>query len=298
MSRTARLKIRDEPAVYHIMSRTALAGFVIGDIDKEYFLRLIKKVSSAYFVEVFGFCIMDNHFHLMVQMNPGSDYSDEEIKRRHKYYYGENSKLELIEGQIPYFRERWSDLSEYVKDIKQTFSRYFNKRHNRKGYFWSERFKSIIVEKEEALINCLAYVDLNPVRARMVSRPEEYRWSSLGYHMQADNKDDFLSTDFGLSEFAFKGDDERLSHYRLYLHRKGMPVHETEQVTEFGITKYDRLRYRTRYFTDSGIIGSKAFVSKAYMTFKDYFECRHDKQPKPIQGLDGIYSLKRLSEKL
>ncbi len=50
--------------------------------------------------------------------------------------------------------------------------------------------------------------------------------------------------------------------------------------------------------TDSGIIGSKAFVSHAYNIFKDYFECRHDKQPRPIQGLDGIYSLKRLSEKL
>ena len=298
MSRIARLKVKDEPAVYHIMSRTALAGFVIGDVEKEYLLSIIKKISSAYFVEVYGFCIMDNHFHLLVQMNPGSDYSDEEIRRRHKHYYDENGKLELTEGQIPYFRERWSDLSGYVKDIKQTFSRYFNKRNNRKGYFWSERFKSLIAEKGETLINCLAYIDLNPVRAGIVDRPEEYRWSSLGYHMQTGNKDGFLSTDFGLREFALRGDDKRLSHYRLYVYRKGMPETEIEQVKEFEVTKYDRLRYRTRYFTDSGIIGSKAFVSNAYTAFKDYFDCRHDKQPRPIKGLDGIYSLKRLSEKL
>jgi len=62
MSRIARLKVKDEPAAYHIMSRTALAGFVIGDVEKEYFLNLIKKISSAYFVEVYGFCIMDNHY--------------------------------------------------------------------------------------------------------------------------------------------------------------------------------------------------------------------------------------------
>jgi len=298
MSRIARLKVKDEPAVYHIMSRTALAGFVIGDAEKEYLLGIIKKTSSAYFVQVFGFCIMDNHFHLLVRMNPGSDYSDEEIRKRHKYYYGEKGNLELSEGQIPYFRERWSDLSEYMKDIKQAFSRYFNKRNNRKGYFWSERFKSVLVEKGETLINCLAYIDLNPVRAGIVNRPEEYRWSSLGYHMQTGNKDGFLSADFGLKELAIKGDDARLSHYRLYVYRKGMPDSETDSAKEFEVTKYDRLRYRTRYFTDSGILGSKAFVSSVYNRFKDYFECRQEKQPRPIQGLDGVYSLKRLSEKL
>ena len=298
MSRIARLKVKGEPAVYHIMSRTALDGFVIGDVEKDYFLSLIKKISSAYFVEVYGFCLMGNHFHLLVQMNPGSDYSDEEIRRRHKLYYGEKGKIELTQGQIPYFRERWSNLSEYVKDIKQTFSRYFNKRNNRKGFFWSERFKSLIAERGETLINCLAYIDLNPVRAGIVDRPEEYRWSSLGYHMQTRNKDDFLSTDFGLREFALKGDDERLTHYRSHVYKKGMPGSEIESINEFEVTKFDRLRYRTRYFTDSGIIGSKAFVSRSYNIFKDYFECRHDKQPRPIQGLDGIYSLKRLSEKL
>lgn len=298
MSRIARLKVKGEPAVYHVMSRTALDGFVIGDVEKDYFLGLIKKISLAYFVKVYGFCLMGNHFHLLVRMNPESDYSDEEIRRRHKLYYGEKGKLELTEGRITYFRERWSDLSEYVKDIKQTFSRYFNKRNDRKGFFWSERFKSLIAEKGETLINCLAYIDLNAVRAGIVGCPEKYRWSSLGYHMKTGNKDGFLSTDFGLREFALKGDEERLTHYLSYVYRKGMPVSETEPVNEFEVTKYDRLRYRTRYFTDSGIIGSKAYVSHAYSIFKDYFECRHDKQPRQIQGLDGIYSLKRLSEKI
>ena len=298
MSRIARLKVKGEPAVYHIMSRTALDGFVIGDVEKDYFLSLIKKISSAYFVEVYGFCLMGNHLHLLVQMNPGSDYCDEEIRRRHKLFYGEKGTHELTEGQIHYFRERWSDLSEYVKDIKQMFSRYFNRRNNRKGFFWSERFKSLIAEKGETLINCLAYIDLNPVRAGIVDRPEQYRWSSLGYHMQTGDKDGFLSTDFGLREFALKGDDERLTHYRLYVYKKGMPCPERDAVNAFDVTKLDRLRYRTRYFTDSGIIGSKAFVSSAYNMFKDYFECRHDKQPRPIEGLEGIYSLKRLSEKI
>ena len=54
--------------------------------------------------------------------------------------------------------------------------------------------------------------------------------------------------------------------------------------------------YRTRYFTDSGIIGTKEFVSRVYQGFKDYFSSKHEKRPRLIQGLNGVYSLKRLSE--
>jgi putative transposase len=62
------------------------------------------------------------------------------------------------------------------------------------------------------------------------------------------------------------------------------------------ISRIDRFRYRTRYFTDSGIIGSKEFVAEHYQRFKHLFFSRHAKRPKPVKGLDGMYSLKRLSE--
>jgi putative transposase len=58
------------------------------------------------------------------------------------------------------------------------------------------------------------------------------------------------------------------------------------------------LRYRTRYFTDSGIIGSKAFVSSQYQRFRHLFASKNEKIPKPISGLSGVYSMKRLSELL
>jgi hypothetical protein len=59
-------------------------------------------------------------------------------------------------------REKWESLSEYIKEIKQGFSRWYNKRHGRKGFFWGERFKSVIVDNGDTLVNCLAYIDLNP----------------------------------------------------------------------------------------------------------------------------------------
>jgi len=67
---------------------------------------------------------------------------------------------------------------------------------------------------------------------------------------------------------------------------------------EFELSRSDRFRYRTRYFTDSGIIGSKEFVSTNYQRFKHLFYSKHEKKPKPIKGLEGMYSLKRLSENI
>ncbi len=70
---------------------------------------------------------------------------------------------------------------------------------------------------------------------------------------------------------------------------------ERERASE--ISKLDRFRYRTRYFSDSGVIGTKAFVAGLYEKFKALFSSKHPKAPRSIKGLDGIYSLKRLSEK-
>jgi hypothetical protein len=148
------------------------------------------------------------------------------------------------------------------------------------------------------------------LRAGLVERPEQYRWNSLGYHIQTDNQDNFLSTDFGLKEFNVKSQKERIRRYRRYVYEAGSlnqpakgsvkviedKVLEKERSKEFELSKSDRFRYRTRYFTDSGIIGSKEFVSTNYQRFKNLFKSKHEKKPKPVKGLDGIYSLKRLSE--
>ena len=298
MPRIARLKIKEGPGVYHVISRTALDGFVLGDVEKEFLLNLIKKLSSVYFAEVLGFSILGNHFHLLVRMHPGDDVSDEEIKKRVKLYYGKGSKREVNdEGMIRALRQKWGNLSEYVKEIKQGFSRFYNKRHGRKGFFWSERFKSVIVDNGDTLINCLAYIDLNAVRAGLVKKPESYRWCSLGYHVQRNNAEGFLSLDFGLREFGVKGERARLNYYRQFVYGKGgLTQSGKERVRGIDLSEVERFRYRTRYFTDSGIIGTKAFVERVYQQFKGNFSSKHEKRPKLINGLEGVFSLKRLSE--
>jgi REP element-mobilizing transposase RayT len=211
--------ISNEKAVYHVMSRTALDGFPLIDFEKDFMLDLIKRFSALYFIEILGFCLMGNRFHLLVKMIPDGDFTDDEIKKRFEAFYGDNR--EFAEGQIPYWRDKLSSLSEFMREIKVGFSRYYNRRYHRRVYFWGDRFKSVIVGKGETLVNCLAYFDLNPVRAGLVERPEEYRWNSLGYHIQTENKDQFLSTDFGLKEFNVKSQKERIRRFRRYVYEAG-----------------------------------------------------------------------------
>jgi len=308
MPRIPRMVIDDETTVYHVMSRTALDGFPLGDIEKDFMLDLIRRYAVLYFVEILGFCLMGNHFHILVKTLPEYKFTDQDIKKRYVNFYGDERAF--ADGLIPSLRAKLSSLSEFVREIKVGFARYYNKRHNRRGYFWGDRFKSVIVDKGETMVNCLAYIDLNPLRAGIVSRPEDYRWNSLGYHVQTNNRDNFLSTDFGLREFHVKSEKERIRRYRRYVYEAGAVdrpekgktkvignrILEKERKREFELSRSDRFRFRTRYFTDSGVIGSKEFVSKTYLRFKHHFNSKNEKKPKPVKGLSGVYSLKRLSE--
>src|SRR5690606_30232061 len=76
--------------------------------------------------------------------------------------------------------KRFCDLSAFVKELKERFSRWFNKHHERRGTLWMERFKSVLVEDGDALRTMALYIDLNPVRAGLVEDPKDYRWTGYG----------------------------------------------------------------------------------------------------------------------
>ena len=288
MPRAPRMLIQEEPAVYHVMSRTALDGFVIKEQEKDYLVGLVKHLSSVYFAEVLGYCIMGNHFHLVVRMIPGDQFEDQDIIARHQRYYGKASKL--LPGQIPFFRQKWANLSEFMKEVKQSFARYYNRLHDRRGHFWGERFKSTIVQDGDALINFLGYVELNPVRAGLVREPERYRWCSLGFHIQTNNRGGWLSLDFGLEEFGVRSPAERLAMYRTFVREKGGIDEPGASVRD--LSSLDRFRYRTRYFSESAVIGTKSFVNRCYQRFRNPDSQARRKEAMAIDGLPGIYAMK------
>lgn len=309
MPRLSRLLAEVDQAVYHIVSRTALDGYPIGDEEKEHFVELLRNKSRLYFTNIMGFCVMGNHFHLLAQMLPEADFPDREVRRRYGAAHP-GAEKGFPRGALASLREKWSSVSEFTRELKVDFARFYNKRHGRRGYFWGDRFKSVIVEKGETLINCLAYIDLNPVRAGLVKRPEDYRWSSLGYHVQNGNRDGLLSLDFGLAGGGEMSPEERLRHYQRYVYEVGaiQPADKPgagiidqealarERENGFEMERTRRFRCRTRYFTDAGVIGRKDFVAIHFRRFRGLIGSKKERKPKPVKGIAGMYSLKRLSE--
>ncbi|WP_027182866.1 transposase [Desulfovibrio inopinatus] len=304
MPRAPRLLLEDQPAVYHVMSRTALDGFPFDAADKDHLLALIKLFGAMYFCQILGFALMGNHFHLLVRMLPAEHVDDDDVIVRFRRRYGHDTHPNLT--QIEALRQKWTSLSEFMRELKQTFSRYYNARHHRRGTLWGERFKSVLVEDGRTLVNCLAYIDLNPVRAGLVDRPEDYRWCSLGYHLQSGNRDNLLTTDFGMMEWGIGDDADTLRYYRQFLYETGAvdvgkgnvlapEIVDRARQADYEYSYTDRFILRTRWFTDSGIIGSKSFVAAISRRFG--LPGAVQREPQKVSGID-FYSLKRLAENL
>src|SRR6056297_2282593 len=120
MPRPPRMLLPDRPTVYHVMSRTALPGLPFDGIDKDDFLARLKTLSRVYFTEVLGFCLMDNHFHLLVRMFPEDHVPDAELPERYRRKHGEGTCFPEKRSQE--FREKWASLPEFVRELKQSFS--------------------------------------------------------------------------------------------------------------------------------------------------------------------------------
>ena len=296
MARTRRLKILGDEAYYHIVSKTVGGEYYLGDVEKEKLLSLIKRYSSLYFVKVIGFCIMDNHFHLLVKTINNSEIPDDAVIGRIASFY-KTKAADITEDQLKKYRDKLTDISEYVKDIKVQFSRWYNKINNRSGYFWGDRFKSVLIENGNALLNCLAYIDLNPVRAGITRRPEGYRWSGISYRLakgEPRDTDSFLSFD-GIEVGC-------IEDYIGFIYRVGKEsCFEGEGTAKGKIAESDKAElnlwsHRVRYFSDTLVIGSKSFIESSYKRFGHLLE-KKDRSPHKLPISDGMFSVRRLKLK-
>ena len=325
MPRVARLNYMVENGVYHVISRTVLERY-FEDYEKDKLVEIIKHFSLIYFTKIYGYCIMGNHFHLIVQMNDGKDKSEKDLKKRYALYKKWcvfNPKFSIDEKEVQeYLRKKWSNISEFVKEIKQAFTRYYNAANSRRGYLWGGRYKSVLLEKGEALINCMAYIDLNPIRAKITDKPEDYRWNTLYYHVVKKNKYKWLSLDYRKPYKEEekhkpmnkpKSDHEKFIFYRRYLYTMGKEstyktygkeVHSTGTIPENEFNKAkeqgfeynirEEFKYRCRYFTDALIVGSKEFVTLMHGQYKNkLLEKRKRKFPK-LKIFGDIYSMRDL----
>jgi REP element-mobilizing transposase RayT len=288
MPRLRRIKVTGEDAYYHIISRTVGRQYYLGEVEKEKLFNLIRLFSKLYLVKVIGYCIMDNHFHLLVKSESADKYSDEEILTRLSEFYNRDSWI--YKDKITYYRKKLSDISEYVKAIKQSFSQWYNRSNNRNGYFWRDRFKSVLVEGGAALQNMLIYIDLNPVRANIVKKPEEYRWSSIGYRVQSGNKGGLLSFD-GIYE---EDTPRQTEEYLKTLYMVGV-YKDVDEAAKGEIARQSVITRRLRYLSDGLVIGSKGFIKEIYSRFSEIIRKKEKKAHKTTIS-EEIYSLRRIRE--
>ena len=288
-----RFLVQGQRGVYHLMSRTSCGQFLLDAEAKRVFLDLLRKQAGFCGIEVLAYCVMDNHFHLLVAVPDFADtatVSDAELLRRYRFLYGANcpasspspAVLEALllrddeEAQALRARilARMHDLPVFMRELKQRFGIWYNHRHGNKGTIWAKRFTSVVVEaSREAMTTVAAYIDLNPVRAELVTDPADYAFSSYGDAMRGNRP-----ARVGY-ERVFSGElkwDALLPDYRLILYGKGagakgphgrdlgrVDVAQLEQVLESGgrLTLAEVLRARVRYFSAGTAIGSDAFLT-------------------------------------
>jgi len=194
MSQLKRIKVVGAAATYHAMSRVVGGALLFGEREKEVLRKLLWQVADFCGVEILTYCVMSNHFHVLVRVPAKCAVSDAELLRRFKVLYPKPTKYQtaefarleksLFEGGADAdvvrarLLGRMFDLSEFMKTVKQRFSIWYNRNHgDRRGTLWMDRFKSVLVEDEgNALQTMAAYIDLNPVRAGLVDDPKDYRF--------------------------------------------------------------------------------------------------------------------------
>ena len=172
--------IKNQSAVYHVVNKCALSSMILDETCKVQFVRMMWRQAAFAAVEVLSYCVMTNHFHVLVRVPEPHEISDEELLRRYRVLYGKNvpfsaAEPDVLEALLEKGGEeadelrkrliaRMHNLSAFVSELKQRFSIWYNKNRKNSGTVWSERFRSIIIEDSpEFTAPIAAYIDLNPV---------------------------------------------------------------------------------------------------------------------------------------
>ena len=311
----------------HAISRVIERRLILGDPEKEHFLKLMRKLQSFMGLTVVSHSILDNHIHILIEQPDWENLpplTKEELLRRARYIYddltirGLEQEIQRAEEAndeqwqqriLDRYAHRMGDVSKFMQELKQRFSQWYNRRNNRKGTLWEERFKSVLVEgDEEALMTMAAYIDLNAVRAGIVSRPEDYRWCSYGAAMGGDKR-----ARAGLGKILdysprVCGDDfqsrwkETGKLYRWWLYQEGEEVVADPEMGEKGRTGFsheeveresaregrmslaERLSCRIRYMTRGAVFGSAEFVEQVFENNRGEFGERRKSGAHAMRG--------------
>jgi len=190
------------------MSRCVRRAFLCGfDKDsgndyehrREWIEARIHLLSSIFAIDICSYAVMSNHYHIVLRLSPEQieDTDDPEIARRWQclfngsllfQQYSDGKPLKdyeqrVVDDEIAVYRKRLCDMGWFMKCLNEPLARIANKEDSCKGHFWEHRYKSQALCSDEALLSCMAYVDLNPIRAAMADTPETSDYTSIQYRV-------------------------------------------------------------------------------------------------------------------
>lgn len=207
MARLARVSVPGYP--YHVIQRgNNRQRIFTSDGDRETMRELLDENARRFDVAIHAYVLMDNHFHLL--LTPNADDS----------------------------------LPKMMQAVGRTYVRYFNDVHKRSGTLWEGRYKSALVQTERYLLACMVYLDLNPVRAGLVSRAQDYPWSSYAHYagIRSDRRVTPHALVWGLGNTPF----DRESRYR--------------ELVQSGVTERQRM-VLGQAVTNGWVVGDSEFVA-------------------------------------
>ena len=197
MARTRRIKFSDRDALHHVTSRISGRQMLLADAGvKNDMLDALERAAEFSGVNVGSFSLLDNHFHIVVQVPfHEGPVPEGEVLRRYGVLMGGKAMERLearlsglrrsggpaaAEAELDRLRARMHDLSQFVKTFKEEFGRLFRRRRPYPGTLWEGRFKSTLIGESDYLRCCAAYVELMPVRAGLAKRAEGYARNTVG----------------------------------------------------------------------------------------------------------------------
>ncbi|WP_420934045.1 transposase [Alteromonas sp. A081] len=208
--RKSQISLLDTP-YYHCISRCVRRAYLCGEEQGKSFEHRrqwvedrIQFLSEVFTIGVCAYAVMSNHTHLVLHINKDKAQSlttEEVLQRWHTLYKGtlltqqylssltreklSEAQRKTIECTAEVWRKRLYDISWFMRALNEYVARAANKEDECTGHFWEGRFKSQALLDESALAACMAYVDLNPVRANMAETPESSSHTSIQYRIRA-----------------------------------------------------------------------------------------------------------------
>jgi REP element-mobilizing transposase RayT len=286
------------------MTRTIQQQFLFEDPTvREWIYKHILRVASLYYVDLHAVTVMSNHYHIVLSVRkPVPDEQDlqERFERAHA---DKRHPPAWAEWRTDRWYAKLTDLSEFMKDLNASIARHMNAATNGKGHVWGGRYKSVVIEDGPGLLACMAYVELNPVRAGICERPQDYRWCSAGRFHQGGKTVAGVVIPPMSAFHGFQETKRQKGFYLLVNHladrERGMEGHFTCDLAELEaiIDKTDMTVLadltvrRTRWMIDSMVLGSKAFCAEVIERFR--LQPGRLNGPEPYELSGGLFNSHR-----